>query len=338
LEKQIKIMRRQGRAITKKLSTLRIDNLTFRKDKEIMNKRNNLTREFDFRRLALLERFSRLLQLAIIAVSFVAPSISFGKCTAEAGFVQCDLLTVGQNGGQPMVVNVPAAQYLELLNSSGAAIQINRVYAVTNERLYWSEFCAYLNNGCTCQPSPGIGEVGCTFKDVGEDYPPLGWTGDKTALAVSAGSVLYLNSHTVPKLEPHTYIIYAYPQATGIISYRYPTADEIFTCNGTTQTTNWNPIRNTSGRLWYVGGATVYADGGGGVNARTMVNAACVYILDANGIVRWRYCGNGLNVRGYTTFPTQVVNTNEYLVLQASNRCDPDQGGWDYAGWLYVWY
>ena len=296
---------------------------------------------------ASLGSFSRLCGFAIIAVGVATLSISFGTqngglptvCTQQVGYIQCDLVILSQNGGQPMVVNLPQGQYLKLINNSGTFIQVNEVLAsAPNQRDYWGEYCAYLDDfSVTGQAgAPGIGEVGCTFKDVGETFLPVRWDGTNYALSIQPGSILYLGSN--PKDQSLTYSIYAYPQSSGIVSFRYPQMDQVTTCNGTTQQTNWTPRRNTSGQPWYVGGATVYADGGGGDNAKTSVDAACVYILDMNGAVRWSYCNNGINSRGYLTFPTQVINNNEYLVLQASHRCAPSAGTWDYAGWLYVWY
>ncbi len=295
-----------------------------------------------------LQRFPHLLLLAIAAASFGGPSTSLGGCQEypDQHYKQCDLLTEAQNGQKPMVVPVKANWQLHLVNTSGGPLQINQVAAQTGEQNYWSEFCAHLDDfSCTCEPVPGKGEVGCTFKRPGENYPPLQWDGIETMLAVPAGSTVYLDAHT-PAVAPghsiaHTYVISAYPQYRGILSYRFPTADKQGAqnqCNGTTQVTNGPPIQNTSGRPWYVGGATVYAVGGG-ANSQTSVAAACVYILDTSGQkIIYKYCNHGLNVRGHMDLPgNPVVNNGEYLFLQASNDCAAGNI-WGYHGWLYVSY
>jgi hypothetical protein len=278
----------------------------------------------------------RIAAVLILAV----PAAHAMACTQKTNSVECQLLTVSENGGLPMVVPVPAGQHLVLTNNGASWVQINQVAASTGEQTFWSEYCVYRDDysGTGQAGPPGVGEVGCTFKNVGENYPTIQWEGTLTALSVPPHTTLYINAHTDPSSVAHTYTISAYPQSRGVDAYRFPQMDQIFTCTGSTQQTNWTPRRNTSGANWYVSGATVYADGGGGTNAATNVQAACAYILDTVGAVRWSYCAAPMKSRGFFSFPTQTVAPGESLVAQAAHSCSPSALAWGYAAWLHVSY
>src|ERR1700692_3594286 len=103
-------------------------------------------------------------------------------------------------------------QYAVLTNNTGAYLQINQVEAITGEQLYWSEFCVFLNDFQTAQPAAGTGEIGCSTKNPGENYPSLQWDGSQTALSVPPETKVYVAAHTVPASIAHDFIFSVYPQ------------------------------------------------------------------------------------------------------------------------------
>jgi hypothetical protein len=232
----------------------------------------------------------------------------------------------------------PAGSHLVLENSSGQPLQINEIKAsAPGAQPVLSEFCAFLDTFEIRQTQPGKGEVGCVHKLPKEDYPILRWAAgsSSTALAVLPGSRLVIHFNNDLTTAQHTYTVSVSPQKSGIISYRSPRTDEINLCNGKEQSTSWEPWKNSSERPLALIGATVYANANG-VEKKTAVQAACLYILDVRGNVRWSNC-KGVEKRGTVNFPAQQVLPGEFLVGQAVHKCERGEA-WDWAGYLHVQY
>jgi hypothetical protein len=249
--------------------------------------------------------------------------------------LDCDLLPLNLTGGLSSEVGVAPGTYAVLTNNTGTFVQINQVEAITNEQTYWSEFCVSLNDFRTGQLSAGTGEVGCTTKNPGENYPPLQWDGIHTALSVPPGSKIYLASHTVPSAINHNYIITAYPQSAGINSYRSPEMDKVFDCDGSQQATAWTPWVNNTGAALHLVGATIYAVSGNS-GSPNQVSAACIYTLNQSGGIKTANCNGGINQRGEVTFPTLLIEPGEAVVGQAVNFCN-SPSNWDWAAYMHVW-
>lgn len=250
--------------------------------------------------------------------------------------VDCDLLPLEYTGGQISEIGIPPSTTVRFTNRTGQYVQINQITAETNETSYWSEYCAFRNDYFTGQRgAPGIGEVGCTTKNPGEAYPPLQWDGIATALSVAPGDQIYIGSHTEPASINHTFKVVSYLQSTGIYAYRAPKIDQVITCNGSTQSSAWTPWVNNTGGVLHLTGASIYAVSGNSPGT-DQVDAACIYILDTAGAVRFSHCNQGVERRGLANFPTQLIYPGESLVGHASNQC-PAGHLWDWAAYMYVW-
>jgi hypothetical protein len=247
--------------------------------------------------------------------------------------VNCDLVP-GEIG-----TGVPPGVVLTFTNRTGAQLQVNQADAITNERTYWSEWCVYTGPTTdslkTSQGPAGVGEVGCSTKQPGEDYAPIRW-GAGTGLAVAPGEMVIVNSHTEPAAVNHTYALTVAPQTTGLYSWRQPQVDEVITCNGETQSTAGSPWHNDTGRELHLTGASIYAEAGGGPTPNTMSGAACIYVMTADGAVKYQNCDNAIRTRGEVTFPLVTVAPGEYVAAQATNACAAP-GVWDWVAFLRVW-
>ncbi len=78
-------------------------------------------------------------------------------------------------------------------------------------------------------------------------------------------------------------------------------------------------------------GATIYSVVPGG-----LVDAACIYVLNTAGQVRWSHCV-GARGRGHVSFPEQIIQPGEYIAAQANHTCFGG-GQWDWAAYLHVYF
>lgn len=222
---------------------------------------------------------------------------------------------------------------LRLVNNTGEPIQIDQVWADPVVHNRSGEFCVFLDHFATRQDSPGVGEVGCSNKYPSEgNYRQLRWDDLSSAavegLAVSPGSVVYIQGYVNgidgQKDLRNTFRVSTRPQTRGVLSYRQPRVDKVFTCDGTRQVTAWGPWKNTTGHDLIIGGAWIYSE----------PDAANIYILNSSGNIRWTYFG--ANTRGLIDFPNQVIRPNESIVGQASHTCPVGQK-WDWVGYIVTW-
>jgi hypothetical protein len=244
-----------------------------------------------------------------------------------ANEVDCDLLLAIN------AIGIGPGTFAALTNKTGGYIEINQVTAITNEQLYWSEFCVFRNNFMTGQLSPGVGEVGCTTKNIGESYPSLHWNG---ILLVAPGDKIYLGSHTEPDSINHLYLVTASaafsPFSPSVQSFRTPKIDAPIPCSNAVQSTDWGPWTNNTGSIQYLSGATIYA-----VSAQSdpnTVSEACLYILNADGSVSWSFCNQGTNHRGTVSFSPQPIKPGQSVTGQAINQCSI--GLWDWVAYMYI--
>ena len=252
-----------------------------------------------------------------------------GCTTALDGHVECNLIA----NDQPIGVGVPAGTYVKFTNNTNTLLQIDSVQAATGEVQLWSEICAYVGDLITGQPTPGIGEVGCSSKHSGENYPTITW-GNGTGLSIAPGQVVYLNSHTEPGYKGHTYAMSVRVQTTGLHAWRQPQQDAVIPCDGQQQSTAPTPWRNETDRELHLTGASIYSEDGRLSN--TMSGAACIYVMTADGSVKYQNCDNALRSRGEVSFPTVAIAPGEYVSAQGTNAC-PVGAVWDFAAFLRVW-
>jgi len=269
----------------------------------------------------------------VVQVAAASPPqpVNTNCVTTADGHVSCDLIA----DDQPIGVGVPAGTYVIFTNRTTDYLQINSVSAFTGEQQRWSEFCVDRDDGRTGQASPGIGEVGCTTKNVGEDYPPITW-GNGTGLSVPPGGVIYLGSHTEPVPENHTYSMSVAVQTTGLNAWRQPQQDAVITCDGQLQSTAWTPWQNTTDHDLHLAGASVYAVSSSPSSPNTLSGAACIYVIDASGATKYTNCDDALRTRGDANFPVVTIAPGEFVAAQATNAC-ASPAVWDWVAFLRVW-
>jgi hypothetical protein len=230
---------------------------------------------------------------------------------------------------------VPVNVHVKLTNETGSYLQIDQVQGQGADAGGFGEYGVFLNLYATAQTSPGKGEAGVVSKDSGSVYPPIRWDSsmEATGLSVSPGSVVYLDHNWRSGALSFTYTVTARPQTTGVWSWRQPQVDQSILCGGTRQLTVWGPWKNTTAANHYLRGAQIYAVSGKSIPSVT--DAACLYILDTSGAVRWHQC-DGVNVRGrLPVSPVQVIRPGESVAAQAANTC-PQGALWDWAAYLYI--
>lgn len=245
-------------------------------------------------------------------------------CVKAGNHIDCDL-RVGVIG-----TGIPPGVFLTFTNRTADYLQVNQARAFTNERARWAEFCVHLGAFMTGQNKPGDGEVGCTSKQVGEDYAAVTW-GKQTGLSVAPGAVVTVNSHTEPEAINHTFVLDVAVQTTGVHAWRFPAMDEVIDGNGQMQATAWTPRLNDTGAPLYLSGAAIYSESGASTN--TLAGAACVYLLAVDGSEKYRNCDNALRTRGDVQLPTIEVLPGESVVAQGSNFCTAPCK-WDWAAFL----
>jgi len=251
-----------------------------------------------------------------------------GCTTALDGHIECPLVANGELIG----VGVPAGTYVKFTNNTDTLLQIDSLQAATGEVHLWSEICAYVGDLITGQPTPGIGEVGCSSKQSGENYPTITW-GNGTGLSIAPGQVVYLNSHTEPEYKNHTYAMSVRVQTTGLHAWRQPQMDAVIPCNGQQQSTAGTPWRNDTGRELHLSGASIYSESGSG---NTLNGPACIYVATADGSIKYQNCDNALRTRGDVSFPVVTIAPGEYVSAQGVNSCQ-SPAVWDWAAFLRVW-
>ena len=252
-----------------------------------------------------------------------------------ANHVSCELIPDTASGGQPIGIGVAPGTYATFTNGTGTYLQVNEVSAITREQLYWSEFCVYLNDFATGQSTPGAGEVGCSAKNIGEDYPPIGW-GNGTGLSVAPGGIVYLNSHTEPAGTNHTYSLSVKLQTTGLYAWRQPKIDAVITCNGMSQSTTWAPWVNNTGQDLHLTGASIYSVSSSTVAPNTLNGPACVYVFKSDGSPKYANCDDALRTRGQVAWAMMIVSPGEFVAAQGVNACAA-QHLWDWSAFLNIW-
>lgn len=232
---------------------------------------------------------------------------------------------------------VPAGMFGSFTNRTGQYLQINEINGYTAERQYWSEYCAYLGdltNIVTFQASPGKGEVGCSTKNVGEDYTPIRF-GDGTGLSVAPGEMVMLNAHTEPAATNHTYSLRVAAATTGLHSWRQPRVDRVIPCNDGTQWTDMAPWQNDTGRDLHLTGASIYAESPSSRTPNTL-NGACIYVFTADGAQKYTNCDGLIRARGEVNFPLVTIAPGESVGAQATNACSTGSH-WNWVAFLRVW-
>ena len=253
-----------------------------------------------------------------------------GCTTALDGHVVCELIA----NDQPIGVGVPAGTYVTFTNNTSTMLQIDSVQAATGEVQLWSEICAYVGDLITGQPKAGIGEVGCSSKHANENYPTITW-GNGTGLSIAPGQVVFLNSHTEPGYKNHTYALSVRVQTTGLHAWRQPQIDAVIPCDGQQQSTAGTPWRNETDRDLHLSGASIYSESGTST-PNTLNGPACIYVMTADGSVKYQNCDNALRTRGDVSFPVVTIAPGEYVSAQGVNACAAPNV-WDFAAFLRVW-
>lgn len=264
-----------------------------------------------------------------------APNIIDPNCKRTAGSnrIDCELMTSDQAIG----IYVPVGDFATFTNRTGQHLQINEAHTYTGERQFWSEWCVYLDDGITGQRKPGVGEVGCSTKGVGEDYAPIHW-GNGTGLIVPPGSVVTVHSNSQPKPMPHIYSLKVSLQTSGLHSWRQPQMDKTFPCDGQMQSTEWSPWRNNGKEDVHMVGVSIYAESPSSRTPHKMNGPACIYVITADSsAVKYQNCDDAFTQRGDVTFPLVTVAPGEYIVAQANNSCTGTGSNWDWAAWVRVW-
>lgn len=264
----------------------------------------------------------------------VAPKMVAPTCERTGAWIACDLVSSEQLIG----VEVPTDAFASFTNNSGTYLQINNVSAYTGEHAYWSEFCVYIgdvSNLTTSQSSAGKGEVGCSTKQIGEDYAPIRW-GEGLGLSVAPGETVFINSHTEPGRVHHTYALSVQVQATGVHAWRQPQVDEVIFCNDQMQTTAMSPWQNNTGRELYFNGASIYAETASSATPNTLSGAACIYVLTEDGTQKYTNCDSALRTRGEVSFPTVSIAPGDYIAARAGNLCRAP-AYWNWVAFLRVW-
>lgn len=246
-------------------------------------------------------------------------------CDDQGGRIACQLVS------GDLQVTVRAGSHAIFTNNTGRTLHIVEENAITNERTRWSEHCVYLNVGETHQPSAGQGEVGCSAKNIGEDYAPITFG---AGLSVNPGDVVHLNSHTQPEPIEHIYTLKVRESAGGGQSWRQPQVDQVIWCDGQMQSTVSSPWRNNTGRTVTLDSASIYAESPQS-RTRNEVASACVYVLLEGGAQKYSACNGALSRKGAAQFQAITIEPGEYLAAQASNACAAG-GHWNWASYLQV--
>lgn len=251
-----------------------------------------------------------------------------GCSMVAANHLSCELISHEQTIG----VGVPPGAYVTFTNNTGTHLQINEINAETGERQFWSEHCIYLNDFATSQTTAGQGEVGCSSKQAGKDYPPIRF-GQGNGLSVAPGGVVYLASHTEPLAINHTYAMDVKVQTTGLQAWRMPKIDAVINCDGQQQSTVWGAWTNTTSTTLSLTGASIYSEAG--ASSHTLNGSACIFVMDASGATKYTNCDGALKTRGEVKFPAVSIAPGESVAAQGVNSCVAPHF-WDWAAWLQV--
>lgn len=280
-----------------------------------------------------------LLLLALLLPATEAVAVN-PKCFKSGNHWDCPLLN-GENDYQAVfdINKEYLVENIQIHNYSSVTYQLDWVRGNSTDP-YWGEFSVYLDLFETRQNIPGFGEVAARDWDplvkvlVGTSWDPA-FVG--RGLIVAPNHTVFLHNNAgamiAAGLQTSTinYTVKFRPLVQGVRSFRQPGVDQPISCNGGNQWSMWSPWRNTSGQAWRTDGATIYAVVPSGNHT---VDAACVYVLNTGGTVRWSHC-SGVNQRGVVSFPQATIQPNEYLAAQARHRCNAP-GIWDWAAFLHV--
>jgi hypothetical protein len=262
-----------------------------------------------------------------------APTVLSQNCrpTEQDNHTNCDLVP----GEVPTGLAVPAGAFASFTNRTGVPLQIDQIDAFTGERQFWSEYCAYVEHLNTFQWPAGQGEVGCSAKNIGEDYPPMRW-GNSTGLLVEPNQTVILNSHTEPSSIPHTYSLHVSKLNTGVQSWRQPQVDRVIPCDDQMQSTELSAWQNTTGHDMHLIGASIYAETPSSKAPNTMSGNACIYVFAADGTQKYSNCDAAIKTRGEVSFPLVTIAPGEMVAAQATNACKKGSH-WNFAAFLRVW-
>ena len=262
-----------------------------------------------------------------------APTVVSQNCrpTEQDNHVNCDMVP----GEVPTGLSVPAGSFASFTNRTGVPLQIDQIDAFTGERKNWSEYCAYVEHLNTFQWPAGQGEVGCSAKNIGEDYTPMRW-GANTGLLVEPNQTVILNSHTEPSSIEHTYSLHVSVLNTGVQSWRQPQVDQVIPCDGQMQSTVLSAWQNTTGHDMHLIGASIYAETPSSAAPNTMSGNACIYVFTADGTQKYNNCDQSIRTRGEVSFPLVTINPGDLVGAQATNACQSGSH-WNWAAFLRVW-
>ncbi|MCB1035470.1 MAG: hypothetical protein KDD47_16730 [Acidobacteria bacterium] len=281
-----------------------------------------------------------LLFLVAFGLPAAAEAVVNPGCTLSGNRYECPILTGTRSYRAVFDLEKPyLVEHIRIHNDTASWFQLNWVSGGASDN-HWGEYSVYLDDFATQQTVPGVGEV------ASRDWDPftkvlqvVSWDAqfDGQGLAVPPGSTVILHNNAeamVAQGVQHAAVSYGVevtPLTNGVRSFRQPRIDAPVACDGQIQQTTWNPWVNTSGGSWRVDGATIYSLVPGGHST----DAACIYILNTAGQVRWQTC-SGVGVRGMVSFPQQLVQPGEALAAQAAHNCSTP-GVWDWGAFLHVY-
>jgi hypothetical protein len=235
----------------------------------------------------------------------------------------------------PIGKELTPGKYISFKNNTADYLQIDSVEAITYEQNWWSEFCVFQDVLMTGQPTPGTGEMGCTTKNRGENYPLIRW-GTNTGLSVPPGSRVAIGSHTPPNEVAHTYSLKVRKQVTGVTVWRQPRMDTPIACNGMSQSSPWDVLVNNTGRDIHLIGAQIFNVSGTPATTNVLNGSACIYTFFQSGAIKYKNCGDGWKMRGEIEMDAQIIAPGEGVAAQAINACAVGDN-WDWAAYLRVW-
>lgn len=277
------------------------------------------------------------LLLAVTSVMPVRASANPG-CTFQGNHYSCPMVSGWATYEIQYVRSPQRLDHIRIHNTTGLFMQIDYVVGFSTETK-WNEYCVNLDEFVPVASQPWLGAVGCIHKDPGNaSFPLLHWNPQNAnrGVSVNHNSTVFistnidaLNASGVPSATL-TFSVFTRPWTAGIVSLNQPEVDRIIPCNGN-DSTNWKPYRNNGNKTARMDGATIYS-----VVPGNYVDAACIYVLNTSGNVRWSHC-TGARRRGHVTFPEQLIHPGEYVAAQANHTCFGNEQ-WDWAAYLHVYF
>jgi hypothetical protein len=253
-----------------------------------------------------------------------------GCTNAQANEIACSLAT----GSRTYRLDSARSQYLKLTNTTSRPLQIDTIQGAGAGRgRAFLEYCIGRNRFETGQSAPGEGEAACTSRNSGTALSAIR-PGGRGGLTVAPGDTLYV-SFSPMQSEPYFTVRVTASRASGRQSaWRQPRVDQVIRCNGESQQTRWAPWVNQGPNPVTLRGAVIYSQGAETPPDR--VDAACLYVLNTQGEVRYRHC-DGVNTRNPAglDIPPQTVAPGEAVAGQATNVC-PAPAVWGWAAYMLI--